>query len=52
MLKVKAQWKGRLYGSRHKSGQLNLHALEKDTNHKANPATDEIRLENRNHGPL
>ena len=25
-------------------------ALEKATKHKANPATDEVRLENRNHG--
>ena len=52
MLKVKAQWKGRLYRSRHKSEQLNLHALEKETKHKANPATDEVRLENQNHGLL
>ena len=49
MLKVKAQWKGRLYRSRHKRGQLNL-LREKATKHKANQATDEVRLENRNHG--
>ena len=49
MLKVKAQWKGRLYRSRHKREQLNL-LLKKTTKHKANPASDEVRLENRNHG--
>ena len=25
-------------------------ALVKETKHKANPATDEVRVENRNHG--
>ena len=48
MLKVKAQWKGRLYRSRHKREQVI--ALEKATKHKANPATDEVLLENQNHG--
>ena len=50
MLKVKAQWKGRLYRSRRpQKGAIKL-ALEKATKHKANPATDEVRLENQNHG--
>ena len=50
ILKVKAQWKGQLYHSRRpQKGTIKL-ALEKATKHKANPATDEVRLENRNHG--
>ena len=49
MLKVKAQWKGWLYRSRHKREQLNL-LLKKQLSTGANPATDEVRLENRNHG--
>ena len=49
MLKVKAQWKGWLYRSRHKKEQPNL-LLKKQLTDRANPATDEVRLENRNHG--
>ena len=46
MPKFKAQWKGRLYRSRHKREQLKLLLKTKATDE----ATDEVRLENRNHG--
>ena len=39
----------RLYRSLHDKEQLKLLSV-KATKHKANPATDEVRVENRNHG--
>ena len=48
-VKVKAQQKKRLYRSRHEKRTTKV-ALVKATKHKANPATDEVREENRNHG--
>ena len=48
-VKVKAQKKERLYRCRHEKRTTKV-ALVKATKHKANPATDEVRVENRNHG--
>ena len=47
-VKVKAQQKKRVYCSRHGKRTTKV-ALVKATKHKANPATDEVRVENRNH---
>ena len=40
----------RLYRSRHDKAGTTKVALVKATKHKADPATNEIRVENRNHG--
>ena len=40
----------RLYRSRHDKARTTKVALVKATKHKADPATNEIRVENRNHG--
>ena len=52
MFKVKAQWKEWLYCSRLDKEQLLKVALGKATQHKANKATDEVHVENQNHGPM
>ena len=46
MYKVKAQ----LNGSRHSTEKVSRVAHVKATEHKVNPATDAVRVENRNHG--
>ena len=49
MFKFKAQQTERLYRSSPQQSTTKV-ALAKATKHKANPATDEVRVENRNHG--
>ena len=50
MYRVKAQIKRTAYRSRHSTEEVTRVAHVKATKHKANPATDEVRVENRNHG--
>ena len=47
---VKAQLNRTTYRSRHSTEEVTRVADVKATKHKANPATDEVRVENRNHG--
>ena len=49
MYKVKAQLDKAAYLSRHSTEQVTRVALVKATKHKANPTTDEVRVDNRNH---
>ena len=50
MYKVKAQLNRTAYRSRHSTEKLTRVAHVKAIKHKANLATDEARVENRNHG--
>ena len=50
MYKVKAQVNRTAYRSRHSTVEVTRVAHVKAAKHKANPATDEFRVENRNHG--
>ena len=50
MYKVKAQIKRTAYRSRHSTEEVTRVAHVKATKHKANAATDEVRVENRKHG--
>ena len=50
MYKVKAKLDRTAYRSRLSTKQVTRVALVKATKHKANPATDEVRVKNRNHG--
>ena len=49
MYKDKAQVNRTAYRSHHSTEEVTRVAHVKATKHKANPATDEVRAENRNH---